>query len=300
MKIFLRKLFVFIVVFVLVAGGIIGAASLYMNSTKFSIPETRNILVIGDSHTECSIDDSTFRRAVNFSKSATPFIYSYASLRKLISDNPHIDTVLLSFHSGSLLRERERTWIFGEAEMALQVPVFLPYFTFSEWKLFLLKPDFYKPALAAPWSALDYYKSRRNNDMQVWMDKNIGNFRDLRWNHLAKDTAAIKPWAERHKTDTLSHLMLKYIREIDAFCKKKNIALILFNAPVYKWRTYANYETFYENRRKYLSDIPFLDYAEFPIADSCRYDIFHLNGKGARQFSQYLDTNLARDIKQAN
>ncbi len=172
MKNFLFNLFLFLLVFVVIVVCIISAASIYMNSVKFKIDESKNILVIGDSHTECAIDDSSFRRAANFSKSATSFVYSYAAFRKLITDNPHIDTVLLSYHSSSLSYERERGWIFDEAVMERQVPVFLPYFSTGEFLLFLSRLHFYKPALEVPWSARDYYKSNEMGKRQDWIDKN--------------------------------------------------------------------------------------------------------------------------------
>src|SRR5437868_6763768 len=127
MIIFIRRLFLFILVFLILTIGVISISSLFMSKVNFKIDRTKNILVIGDSHTECAIDDSSFRRAANYSKSATAYIYSLAALRKLTADNPQIDTVLLSFHSSSLLYERENAWLYDESEMARQIPVFLPY-----------------------------------------------------------------------------------------------------------------------------------------------------------------------------
>lgn len=300
MAIFFRKLFLFILVFIIVAGGIITVSSLYMNSIRFKIDGSKNILVIGDSHTECAIDDSTFRRAANYSKSATSFVYSYAALRKLIADNPQIDTVLLSFHSGSLWYEREKGWIFNESEIAKQVPAFLPYFNIKDMALFMFEPQFYKSALESPRTAYNYYRRKKKEDIQDWKDQNIGNFRDLSWSNFSKDTAATKPIENFESRDSISRVTLSYIRKISEFCKKRNITLILFNAPVYEWKKYANYLEFEENRQKFFKDLLFVNYAEFPIADSCRFDIWHLNGIGARQFSLYLDSNLIKDIKIQN
>jgi hypothetical protein len=297
MKIFLRNLFLFIFLFAVVVSGIVGAASAYMNSVRFDIDNSKNILVIGDSHTECAIDDSSFSRAANFSKSATSFVYSYAALRKLIADNPHIDTVLLSYHSSSLSLERERGWIFDETAMTRQVPVFLPYFGCGEFMLFSFRPEFLKHALHAPWSALDYYKNSQSGRRQHWIDENIGNFRDLGWSNFAKDTARTKPLRDRVKRDTVSLVAVNYIKKFAAFCRERNITLFLFNSPVYEWNKYVNDEEFDENKETFLKDIVLLDYSGFPIADSCRLDIWHLNGAGARQFSKYLDSNLVRDIK---
>lgn len=298
MRIFIRRLVLFVIVLSMLTIVLIGGASLYMNRVRFKIDPAKNILVIGDSHTECAIDDSSFRRAANFSKSATAYIYSIASLRKLLADNPQIDTVLLSFHSGSLLFEREEAWIFDETVMARQIPVFLPYFSLAEYSTFLLNERFYKPAIRTPLSAWDYYQSNKRGVRQDWIDQNIGNFRDLSWSNFSKDTAATKPvedWRARFK---VSMLMVEHIRRIEKICKENNLTLVLINTPVYNWKKYVNYHEFEENRKKYLDGLLFVDYSDFQIADSSRFDIWHLNGIGARQFSSYLETNIADDIRQ--
>jgi hypothetical protein len=297
MIIFVRRLVLFALLFSIITVGLVGSASLYMNSVKFKIDPAKNILVIGDSHTECAIDDSSFRRAANFSKSATAYIYSIAALRKLIADNPQIDTVLLSFHSSSLLYEREESWIYDEVAMARQVPVFLPYFSVAEYSTFLFNPQFYKPAFQTPWSAWDYYQSDKKGLRQDWIDQNIGNFRDFSWNNFSKDTAATKPLEDRETRFKVSTLMVEHIRRIEKICKENNLTLVLINTPVYQWNKYVNDVEFEENRKKYLGDLLFVDYSDFPVADSCRFDIWHLNGIGARQFSSYLERNIAKDIK---
>lgn len=296
MKVFVRNLFLFLVVLATILGALTGGASLYMNRETIRIPQHKNILILGDSHTECAIDDSVFARAANFSKSATAFVYSYAALRKLIADNPQIDTVLLSYHSSSLSFERERGWIFDETMLARQVPVFLPYFSASEYSLFFFKPEFYKPALQTPLFTFNYHKLKDSiAARQLWVDQNIGNYREFTWSNFAKDTAATKPLTNP-KPDTVSTITVNYIRKVAAFCKERNIELILLNAPVYQWNRYVNVAEFDTNRRKYFSDIHFLDYSDFPVADSCRFDIWHLNAKGAQQFSRYLELNLAKDL----
>jgi hypothetical protein len=300
MNIFLRNLFLFILVFFALAGGIIAVSSVYMNNVPFKIDRKKNILIIGDSHTECAIDDSVFARAANYSFSSTSFLYSYAALRKLIADNPQIDTVLLSFQSSSLAYERERNWIFGEALMAKKIPVFLPYFNASDILLFIFQPRFYKSALETPRTTWDYFMNYRKNNKQVWINDNIGHFRELGYARLQEDINASKPFGSLNRRDTVSQVTLRYINKIASFCKEKHLALILINTPVYQWKTYVNFVEFDENREKFLKDYLFVDYADFPIADSCRADIWHLNTTGAAVFSKYLESNLARDINKQN
>jgi len=300
MKIFLRNLFLFIVFFIATAAVLVGVASWYMNRTPFTIDKSKNILVLGDSHTECSIDDNFFRRSANYSKSAMPYLFCYAALKKLIADNPQIDTVLLSFHYSSLLYSREKQWLFDESLIFTRIPVYLPYLEAGDLSLFAFNSEFYKAVLETPMSAYEYYVHKRKGKDLNWRRDRIGQFRPLPDFKLQDDLKTRKPYETLNKTDTLSLVQLKYIRKIAEFCKEKGVTLVLINTPVYDWKKYTNYTEFEKNRKKYLNDQLFLDYSGFTSRDSNYADISHLNKYGAREFSKYLDTCLARDLQRVN
>ena len=105
---FIRNFLLFTGCFLLVIAGLIALSAFLIRLPKADIGRERHILVLGDSHTECAVDDSVFSRSANFSKSATAFIYTYGAIKKLVADNPQVDTVLLSFQFNSLLYEREQ------------------------------------------------------------------------------------------------------------------------------------------------------------------------------------------------
>lgn len=279
--------------FITVVGSVITGACMYMKNQDFKTE--KNILVIGDSHTECAVDDDFFRRAANYSKSATAYIYSYAALRKFIADNPQIDTVLLSFHPSSLLFEREGEWIFNESVMAEKIPVYLPYFSIEDYGLFIFHSQFYKSAFSVPQVAGDHYFGSDTN----WAKSHFGEYLSLPYNRLQESLKKVKPLDNFDKRDTVSRIALNYITKINDFCRQRNIALVLINAPMYKYKKYSNYIEFFENRKKHLGDLLFLDYGEFAMPDSCYADLTHLNKYGARLFSKYLDSNLANDCKKA-
>jgi hypothetical protein len=270
-----------------------------MNKTPFRIDEEKNILVIGDSHTECAIDDNVFRRAANYSKSATPYLYSYGAVKKLVTDNPHIDTVLLSFHYASLLYSREQQWMFDESLISKNIPVYLPYLSIADLGIYAFHSQFYKAALEAPRSSFDYYIHKKEGRDLNWRRDRLGQFLPLSNFKLQDDIKSRKPYENLHKQDSLSLIQLKYINKIAEFCRSKGVTLVLINTPVYDWEKYTNYIQFQENREKYLKQHLFLDYASFTSRDSNYADVSHLNKYGAREFSRYLDSCLTRDIRRA-
>jgi hypothetical protein len=89
---------------------------------------------------------------------------------------------------------------------------------------------------------------------------------------------------------------LNYIKKMDQLCKRNKVAFVLINTPVYHAKEYADMEQFEATRKKYLGDLLYIDYTDFSLPDSSRFDISHLNKKGAGEFSMYLSKNLAAGI----
>jgi hypothetical protein len=299
MKVFLRSLFLFVILFIAITAVLVGTSSWYMNRTPFRIEEYKNILVLGDSHTECAIDDNFFKRSANYSKSAMPYLFSYGALKKLLADNPHIDTVLLSFHYASLLYAREQQWLFDESLIFTRIPVYLPYLDPSDLKLYAFNGEFYKAMLETPRSSYNYYMHKKEGRDLNWRRDRIGQFYPLPDFKLQEDIKTRKPYETLNKKEKLSLIQLKYIRKIAQLCKARGVTLVLINTPVYDWKKYTNYTEFEKNRKKYLGDQLFLNYASFTSRDSNYADISHLNKYGAREFSIYLDTSMSKDVKRA-
>lgn len=296
MKRFLQKVFSYFILCVALIICLVAIASFFANHTAFTIDQQKNILVIGDSQTECAIDDDIFSRAKNYSTSATPYIYAFAKLKKLIHDNNHIDTVLLSFHYGSLDYSIERRWIFEESFISEKSAVMVPFLNMRELTLFVSSIPFYKAMAKTPMKYLEYAAYMAAGNAEGWRRKNIGAYLALKNNSIGADLEGKVPYSTLNDVDTLSQIQLNYLLNIADYCKEKGIALILINTPKYKYDQYNDYRTFEKYRKEYLTHIPFLDYAAFPLPDSAYADLGHLNEKGASKFSEYLRSQITNDL----
>ncbi len=292
MRIFLRKVFLFVILFLSLTICLIVIASFFANHTPFAVDERKNILVIGDSQTECAIDDNIFSRAKNYSTSATPYIYAFAKVKKILKDNKHIDTVLLSFHYQSLDYSLERRWIFEESFISEKAAVMVPFLDRHELVLFADNIPFYKATAKTPMKYLEYAAYLAKGNAIGWQNKNIGSYLALQNNSIDLDMKDRIPRSTLSDVDTLSQLQLKYLQKIISYCKERKIELILISTPKYKDQEYNDYITFDNYRKKYFPDIPFLDYASFPISNTGFADLNHLNEKGAREFSEHLQSKL--------
>ncbi|MBL7700553.1 MAG: hypothetical protein JNK79_20505 [Chitinophagaceae bacterium] len=300
MSVFLRNLLLFSIVFVVLTGGMVAYYVRDMRSVKFSTMGGRHILVIGDSHTECAIDDDVFTRCVNLSKSASAYVFSFAVIRKWKADNPELDTVLLSYEHKSLSDEQQTGWMYDESILAQRLPYVLPYFNGGDYWNYKFSSPFYKTLFQYPFTVRGFHEADTLENRYTWQNEKIGMARALTYTKLKEDVAATKPLEKGTPPEKLSEMSIEYIRKIADYCKRKNITLILINTPVYQWEKYVDHEQFETNRKKYFGDILYLDYKDFPLPDSCRADIWHLNAEGQRQFSEYLQKNLTEDIRKQN
>ena len=299
MKHFIFGLIKFVVFFLILAVITVLVSCMYMRSVRFEIPDDKNILVVGDSHTECAIDDTEFRRAINFSKSATSYLFTFAGMKKLIRDNPQVDTVLLSYQYSSLNEENMNKWYDDVILLQERIPAFLPFMNISDLRVFLAIPGLPRIVLASVKTYLEFYGHRRTGTYKAWIRDNLGAFRQMNDNNLDKDVKARTPYENPRKKSRLSTIQLDYLRKIINFCRDQKITLILLNTPVYEWRKFTDYRSYEYNSKKYLKDVRILDYADYPIEKKHFSDVSHLNKWGARAFSKYLEKNLALDLTQA-
>ncbi len=56
-----------------------------------------HIIILGHSHSECAYNDSLISGVANFSQSGESYFYTFFKTKKLIEQNPNINTVLIEF-----------------------------------------------------------------------------------------------------------------------------------------------------------------------------------------------------------
>jgi len=261
------------------------------SSILFKIPCEKDIIILGDSHTECAIDDNIFLRAINISASAHAYFYSYVKLREFLKSNSHIKKVILSFHGGSIGKSRDN-WIFGEEYMKARVPKYIFFLERDELFLLMKGKTFLPEALRTMMYAgniiLEYITKRQI----TYKDLGIGGYlwldRDkLEENiELQKNDESVQPIQYEY-----SLYELNYLQKILLLCERYNIELILLNSPIYNCEIYGNKKNLSDYYNRYLPKIKYLDFSDYNLPRYGYGDIEHLNYKGAEIFSQYLEDN---------
>ena len=270
----------------------LAAAYFILSKASFAVPKDRNILIIGDSHTECAIDDSIFIRSFNISQSGTAYLYSYIKLRKILAENTHIDTVLVSFHGGSIQKSLDE-WTIGDRCILNLIPKHISLVTTEELPVFINNPTFYSAVIKSPVKhirAILKFIVRHNI---TYKDLYIGGY-------LKLDRDKLQQAIERSENNTVeateySDYQIDYLLRIADLCVKKGVELILFNTPTYNAEKYGNLQALNNFYNTYLIGTRYLDYSNFILPDYGYGDIGHLNFKGAEIFSKYFESNY-KDI----
>lgn len=259
-----------------------------VSKASFDIPEDRNIIIVGDSHTECAIDDSIFLRSFNISQSGTAYLYSYVKLRKFLAENLQIDTVLVSFHGGSIQKPLDE-WIVGKRNIISTLPIYFSLLKAEELSIFIHNPTFYSAFIKLPVKSVRAVLKYIIRHTLTYKDLYIGGYLKLNRDKLPQ---AIERQGNNTDAETgYSNYQLEYLLKIVDLCEERNIKLILFNAPTYNSKEYGNLRELQNFYNTYFAEIEYLDYSAFPLPDYGYGDIGHLNFKGAEIFSEYLEKN---------
>lgn len=270
------------------------------NKSIFKIDKSCNILILGDSHTECALNDSLISFAVNISSSADAYFYSYLKLKKFVENNPQINTIILGFGYHDLGFSLEE-WIYGDKFILEKFPKYFCFMNVTE----ILQVIKFKPRLA-PGLVPEIYRAAFKLTIKSILGNNykqvgFGSYLDLLYNKLKEDIQRLKKEKNRDEIKfNYSPTQVKYLLLISDFCKKHNIRLILLSTPIYKnlKENYKNIkEYYYIFYKKYLSNNTLLDFSNENLSDSSFADCEHLNYLGARDFSKFVNNKIAVILK---
>ena len=302
MKKFIKHLLLFSVIALTMYSAIIVFNYYLINSEPLAAPQSKNILILGDSNSQTAINDSIYRQSLNLSGSADPYLYSYLKLKKIINSNSHIDTLLLSFSPQNIFKNN---WTFNTEHLYSRFQVYYPFME-SEDILMLFKGN-PKGVISASSAIM---RHTFTNCIERVLDQNsihnYGNFLRLDRNILEEVKEKLKndeplPFFELPKTLDVAENEVRYLYKIIELCKSQNLKIYLVNMPKrHELLEHSKYgvNTFYDYYDNNLSDIPFLDFSRLNMPDDYYGDLVHLNIKGSDYFSTILKNqglqNLAR------
>ncbi len=286
MKQFLINILFFSLVLISVFSGVfIFSKFIFSYSFHYQIPKEKNILLLGDSHVECAINDSILSQSYNLAQSGTSYFYSYLKLREILKFNPHIDSVCLGYSYHNLFKE----W-FSQDKYIEKIRIYLPLMGYKDIvDLFIANPGatIYNLPIAIFDNFLLLIKGNRYN---------IGGHLRLGRNDIS-ELGNLED--EMNRNLIISEYESKYLIAIYNLCKEHNINLILLSTPIHptleiKFNKYKS--KFYQFKNRYLTNAHLLNHSTFYIMNIGWGDMHHLNGNGSLIYSKYLKLNGFNEI----
>jgi hypothetical protein len=301
MKNFLIKLTLFIVLIGSFAVGLSILSDFAVKQRKNQLLKIRNdinIVFAGDSHVECAVNDSLIQNSINIAQSGEAYMYSYVKIKSLLEYNNQISTIFIGFSFGDLLKSAEERWLFSDEFVIEKIKSFNYLLNYSD-KSLLIKNNpkaYVKGLMKSIFSNFQaFIKSFSPEDFNGRIF-NFGGYKYLVRDELQKD---IEMNMFKKQSFEKGLFQEKYLKMISQLCQQKSIKLVLFNIPKHNSYNTNISEEIKQNWlsvRNSLSKDSLLDLSALNLPDSCYGDKMHLNYKGAKLFSNYLNEKLNSNL----
>ena len=255
---------------------------------NFEFKKYQNILIVGNSHTECSISDKILSNSVNISQSASSYFYSYIKVREFVKRNPTIDTVIISFSDNDLFSEKEK-WLSSTEKIRNKMTRMIFLFNTEDYlTLFCSNPI--TTSLQSFIVYSDFY------NLYIHRRSFIGGYDQLNKNKIKESILEFNQ--DTPKIDyKIAHTELKYLLKIYELCEKEGVHLILLNSPVHPVLQ-SHFSLIKDRNYKIASEkmtnATFLDHSSYKLDNSMFADLSHLNGTGSISYSLFLKSVFSK------
>jgi hypothetical protein len=207
---------------------------------------------------------------------------------------------MLAFRYEELLQSKEDEIIMSNEFMFPKVAFYIFLLGKEEFAVYKNKVSLFQAILQTPVrnvnAVIKYFRKGKAN--YTYKDIRVGGYSRLDQDRLQTDMKRWEKNKDKKRDEEESPLQKRYLQQMLSLCNEHNVRLILINTPTYQSQKYDNnVSKLYEYRNRYLKQADLFDYSNFSLPDSCRGDIAHLNYKGAKIFSEYLQAHFHEDAK---
>ena len=248
-----------------------------------------HILILGDSHPMYSINENLVNHSLKQCSSGEPYFYSLLKLDLYKSIHPDITTLILgiSYHSFNKNVDARIDTYSSYMSIYPKIKHIKP----------LVKIEDYLSLKTRLKVSFGYKFGIPSKDCIAELKNEFIGFESFGEPTLI-NTINRHYYTHSGNINDLSSIQIKVIDYIVQYCKKSNITLVLYNAPV---------------RKEYLASIPYLfiqttdsiansytdnkhiyylNHTDYPLSDTCFSDYDHLNMNGANIITPILRDSL--------
>lgn len=287
MKHFIIKLLVFLSIPLCYFGISSVINFLIYTNQSISIADTE-ILIVGDSHTELSLNPQYFRSSQNISQSAEPYFLTFWKLKRIFKQYIP-DTLILGFapHNISQFNDMKMSDSRWSSEMFLRSYPIEHYNEIGD-RISIDYSAFYKILFK---QIAFYPKNNHINYIGKYSNRISSNISD--W-----ESATKRHYFLNNIELGVSKVAISYIDSIANLCVSKNIALVLVSNPIHK--NYLNnvplsmIKEYKYLGNKYKEKHLVIDKTRDVYPDSLFLNSDHLNEYGAIKFTREIIDELKK------
>jgi len=296
MKLFIRNLILFASLSLLSGGLILLAERLVLNyQNHFKLAKKDKYIFLGHSHAQMALNDSLIDSSINLASAGEAYFYTYIKLNKILESNPEKKVIFISYSNNNIVSEMNG-WIWDDIHILDRYRLYYPYTQFNETKLLYSKNP--KTTLLCSVRAIV------NNMYYIFNLKNISEHSKMGgYIYLERDKtdSLLKVISKSHEkivTDTaVSWTNIAYLKKIIEVCRQRSIPVYLIRNPLHpKYQRLGNEFIFQEILHRELTGVELLDFKDYPLKDSEYGDLEHLNYRGARKYSRFIDGLLKKGL----
>ena len=284
MKKFISYISAFSVSALIVIAFLVVITGLYASSTvDFGIAKDKNVLVLGNSHPECAIDDSLLPNVYNLAQSGAGYFYDYVKANNLLENNPQIDTLVIGYSYSDIAGNMD-LWFSGEERIKFKIRNYFFLFGFNDY-LSMFKANPVATAMNTPQTIF------HNLKMSQFGIGSLGGYKHLTRNKLAEDKLRTENDSLPENTD-ISKYQTDYLLKIYELCKLKNVKLVLLATPMHPEKRIAHQKTLISRycnfAKNQMPEAILINNTNFTIPEEDYADLSHLNFKGAQLYTEHL------------
>lgn len=296
MKRFIFHTIVFSFIFTGVIIGTNSILSKYVSrNATFSIPHHITNVLLGHSHTECAFNDSLIQNTINLAQSGESYLYTYIKCKNIIDENPHITNVFIEY-TNNQITTASHEFIWSNQYLEYRYPLYSPFMSMQD--VTLLAQGNPKGFIRSYIIGLKTFaKQIVANDFE-YIPK-MGGFLPLERMIPENDRGLTVPIfkvfeiTQKYIIPEFSDINLQYLRKTIDVCKKNNVQVFLIRSPLHShYSNYTHEPAFNMTLQLQFADVPFLDFAAFPLQNKHFADLQHLNKNGANIFSVWFNEYL--------
>lgn len=301
MKAFLKNILLFSSLFLgFVAVVDIASAALLDEKAEFKLASQPKYLLLGHSHPECAFNDSLIPQLKNMGRSGESYYYTYYKAKKLLEQNPSVETVLIECTNNQINREMD-AWVWEDQYLSEQYTTYAAFIPLRD-QYVLLQHNLkgYPNALSVSnrfkmtallWKEYDF-SHQIGGYLYLVRDKTEALLESM-------DTLYTKSKRSSAPLKAISETNLLYLEKTIALAQQHHKKVILLRSPQHpNYKGYHN-EVVYQNMlHTRFGSLDYMDFSDFPLSNDQYGDLDHLNHKGAKVFSGWFGGLVADGLLQ--